>query len=81
MPNCMYNVNMKMQNQEIKSSQDNTLGDTVSVNGLMSEESTEECVNYYKEPKSLITLRGNFLKSAETNLVRLVMYNLTRDVV
>lgn len=47
----------------------------------MSEESTEECVNYYKEPKSLITLRGNFLKSAETNLTRLVMYNLTRDVV
>ena len=56
------------------------MGDTISVNGLMSEEATEECINYYKEAKSLITLRGNFLKSAETNLTRLAIYNLTRDV-
>ena len=54
------------------------MGDTISVNGLMSEEATEECNEYYKQPKSLVTLRGTFLKSAETNLTSLMMYNLTR---
>ena len=54
------------------------MGDTISINGLMSNEATEECIDYYKQPKSLITLNGNFLKSAETNLTSLMMYNLTR---
>lgn len=54
------------------------MGDTISVNGLMSTEATEECNEYYKQPKSLVTLRGSFLKSAETNLTSLMMFNLTR---
>ena len=54
------------------------MGDTISVNGLMTEEANNECREYYKEAKSLITLRGNFLKSASTNLVNLMIYNLTR---
>ena len=44
----------------------------------MSTEATEECIKYYEKPKSLITLNGTFLKSAETNLTSLMMYNLTR---
>ena len=44
----------------------------------MTEEATKECNDYYKEAKSLITLRGTFLKSAATNLTNLMLYNLTR---
>lgn len=44
----------------------------------MSDEANQECTNYYTKPKSLVTLSGSFLKSAETNLTRLVLYNLTR---
>lgn len=54
------------------------MGDTISVNGLMSTEANQECEEYYKEPKSLITLSGSFLKSAETALTSLMIYNLTR---
>jgi hypothetical protein len=44
----------------------------------MTEESNRECREYYKEAKSLVTLRGTFLKSGSTNLTNLMMYNLTR---
>ena len=44
----------------------------------MSTEANIECDEYYKQPKSLITLSGSFLKSGETNLTSLMMYNLTR---
>lgn len=53
-------------------------GDTVSVNGLLSTDATEECEKYYNSPKSIVTLRGTFLKSGETNLTRLTIFNLTR---
>ena len=54
------------------------MGDTISVNGLMTEEANNECREYYKEAKSLITLHGTFIKSAATKLTNLMMYNLTR---
>ena len=54
------------------------MGDTISVNGLMSEEATEECNEYYKSPNNLVTLSGKFLRGAETNLTKEVLFNLTR---
>lgn len=53
-------------------------GDTISVNGIMSDEANKECEEYYTKSKSLVTLSNTFLKSAETNLTKLVLYNLTR---
>lgn len=54
------------------------MGDTISVNFLLSDEATEECNEYYKSPNNLVTLSGKFLRGAETNLTKEVLFNLTR---
>lgn len=53
-------------------------GDTVSINSIMSEEGTEECREYGSMPKSMVTLKGTFMKSADTKLTSLTLFNLTR---
>ena len=53
--------------------------DTIlSANLELKKELVESIKAEFKEAKSLITLRGNFLKSASTNLTNLMIYNLTR---
>ena len=44
----------------------------------MADESIKECYEYYQKPKSLVTVTNKFLKSADTKLTKLMLYNLTR---
>lgn len=53
-------------------------GDQVSANGVQSEEGNNECIAYNSRPESVITINGKLLTTADTNLVRLTLYNLSR---
>lgn len=54
-------------------------GDTVSANGVMSEEANAEIREYLSSAKSIITPSGKLLKSAATDLTELTAFNLTRN--
>ena len=53
-------------------------GDQVSANGVMSKEANDECTEYNERAESVITINGKLLATADTNLVRLTLYNLSR---
>lgn len=53
-------------------------GDTISANGIMSDEANEEIRDYLNKAKSIIGVDGKFLKSVSTDLTDLTFFNLTR---
>jgi hypothetical protein len=53
-------------------------GDTVSLNGIMSDEATRECQEYLSSIRSIIGTDGKFFKSASTDLTDITLFNLTR---
>ena len=52
--------------------------DTISFNGIMSEEANRRCMEYNKTARSLVTVDGKFLATASINLCKSVIFNLTR---
>jgi hypothetical protein len=54
-------------------------GDTISANGIMSDEANVECREYLNKPRSIISTDGKFIKSASTDLTDITFFNLTRD--
>ena len=53
--------------------------DTISVNGIMSEEANKEVDAYYNSLGSLVDLSGGLLVNLDTDLVKWITFNLTRD--
>lgn len=54
-------------------------GDTISVNGIMSDEANKEVDAYYNSLGSLVDLSGGLLVNLDTDLVKWITFNLTRD--
>ena len=54
-------------------------GDTVSFNGVMSEEANEECKNYLESPRSLIDSLQRLVMGELSQVGSLAIYNWTRD--
>ena len=52
--------------------------DMVNGNGIMSEEATAACKNYYEKIRSIVTVNNKFLVTADINLCKSVVYNLSR---
>ena len=53
-------------------------GDTISANGILSDEANDEIREYLQKAKSIVGVDGKFLKSASTDLTDLTFFNLTR---
>ena len=54
-------------------------GDTVSFNGVLSEEANEECKNYLESPRSLIDSLQRLVRGQLSKVGDLAIYNWTRD--
>ena len=54
-------------------------GDTISVNSVMSKEANDECNEYYNSVGALVDLNGSLLVNLDTDLVKWITFNLTRD--
>lgn len=54
-------------------------GDQVSVNSVMSVEANQEFQDYYNSLGALVNLTGGLVVNINTDLIRWVTYNLTRD--